>query len=117
MRLLQTHSHTSERLGCEAGKNTKKSNWRKTQENAGALTRQTTVRTLPQTASVAGGARRRKAIEGKRGRYYKGNQRQDPPADRQRGRGRKRKSENQHGMERWHNAQSREEGKYLAENA
>ena len=54
---------------------------------AGAIIRETTAQTPPRTASVRGGARRRKAIEGKRRRYGKGNQRQKPPADRQRGEG------------------------------
>ena len=83
MRLRKTHSHTSERLGYEARKNikkpiegkrrrydkanhrqkptadrqrggggeTKKGDWR----NAGAMIRDTNVKTLPRTASVAGG--------------------------------------------------------------
>ena len=88
MRLLKTHSHTSERLGYEARKNAKKS--RKTQ--ALRMIRQTTVNILPRTTSVAGGARRRKAIEGKRRRCDKGNQRQNPPADRQRGGGQDKKA-------------------------
>ena len=88
MRLLKTHSHTSERLGYEARKNAKKS--RKTQalrmirqttvnilprttsvaggrdgerrlkENAGAVTRETNVKTLPRTASVVGGKTKRR---------------------------------------------------------
>ena len=56
------------------------------------MIRQTTVKTLPRTASVAGGARRRKTIEGKNRRYDKGDQRQNPPADPQRGGGRDEKA-------------------------
>ena len=139
MRLLKTHSHTSERPGYEARKNAKK----EIEGNADTITRQTTRHNLPRTASVVGGARRRR-------RYGKTNHRQNPPAYRQRGGGgdtkkgklkentgaktRKTKvrtllrivsvagggetkGENQHEMERWHNPQSREGGKCLAKNA
>ena len=51
MRLLKTHSHNSERLGYEARKNAQKSDRR----NADTIIRQPTVKTLPRTASVAGG--------------------------------------------------------------
>ena len=89
MRLLKTHSHTSERLGYKARKTRRKAiegkrrrydkaNQRQTppvdrqrgggrreegsrlKENAGAVIRETNIKTLPRTASVAGGARRRK---------------------------------------------------------
>ena len=136
MRLLKTHSHTSERPGYEARKN------EVIEGNADTI-RQTTHQSLPRTANVAGGARRKR-------RYGKTNHRQNPPAYRQRGGGgdtkkgklkentgaktRKTKvrtllrivsvagggetkGENQHEMERWHNPQSREGGKCLAENA
>ena len=83
MRLLKTHSHTSERLGYEAApgrtrrKATEGKRWRyddshtsrgppacrrggrdeemRFKENAGAMIRETNVKTLPRTASVAGG--------------------------------------------------------------
>ena len=48
--------------------------------NADTIGRQTTRQNLPRTASVAGGARRKR-------RYGKTNHRQNPPAYRQRGRG------------------------------
>ena len=48
--------------------------------NADTITRQTTRQNLPRTASVVGGARRKR-------RYGKTNRRQNPPAYRQRGRG------------------------------
>ena len=59
MRLLKTHSHTSERLGYETRKNAKKV----IEGNANTIIRQTTVKTLPRTASVAGGARRRRRYD------------------------------------------------------
>ena len=78
MRLPKPHSHTSERLGYEARKNVKKINWRNTQD---AMIRQTTVQNLPADRQRGGGReRQRKAIERKRMRYDKGNQRQNPPA-------------------------------------
>ena len=51
MRLLKTHSHTSERPGYEARKNAKKV----IERNADTIRRQTTRQNLPRTASVAGG--------------------------------------------------------------
>ena len=51
MRLLKTHSHTSERLGYEARKHANKG----IEGNAVTIIRQTTVKNLPRTASVAGG--------------------------------------------------------------
>ena len=59
MWLLKTHSHTSERPGYEARKNAKKV----LQGNADTIRRQTTRQKLPRTTSVAGGARRKSAIE------------------------------------------------------
>ena len=50
MRLLETHSHTSERPGCEDRKNAKKV----IEGNADTI-RQTIRQNLPRTASVAGG--------------------------------------------------------------
>ena len=44
-------------------------------------------------------------------------QSQNPPAGYHRGGGGETKGENQHEMERWHNPQSREGGRFLAENA
>ena len=103
--------------------------------NADTVIRQTTVKNLPRTASVAGGARR------KRRQYDNTNYRKKTPAYRQRGGGGETKKgelkdntgaktrktkvktlpqativagggetrgENQHKMERWHNPQSRE---------
>ena len=51
MRLLKTHSHTSERPGYEARKARRKA----IEENAVTIIRQTTRQNLPRTASVAGG--------------------------------------------------------------
>ena len=76
MRLLKTHSHTSERPGYEARKNAKKV----IEGNADTIRRQTIRQNLPRTASVAGGARRKR-------RYGKTNHRQNPPAYRRRGGG------------------------------
>ena len=57
------------------------------------MIRKTTPKTLPRiTRSEWRAARRRTATEGKRRRYDKGNQRQNPPADRQRGGGRDEKA-------------------------
>jgi len=83
MRLLKTHSHTSERPGYEARKNAKKviegnadtirrqtirQNLPRTgsvavggRDEKGAMARPITVKTLPRIVGVAGGARRRKA--------------------------------------------------------
>ena len=51
MRLLKTHSHTSERPGYEDRKNAKKV----IEGNADTIRRQTIRQNLPRTASVAGG--------------------------------------------------------------
>ena len=115
MWLLKTHSHTSEcpgyearRPGYEARKNAKKV----LQGNADTIRRQTTRQKLPRTTSVAGGARRKSAIEnqppskpsrissawrggrdeerrieGEHRREDKGNQNQNPPAGYHRGQG------------------------------
>ena len=88
MRLLKTHSHTSERPGYEARKNAKKV----IEGNADTIRRQTIRQNLPRTASVAGGARRKR-------RYGKTNHRQNPPAYRQRcggGRGEEKRIEGKH---------------------
>ena len=76
MRLLKTHSHTSERPGYEARKNAKNV----IEGNADTIRRQTTRQNLPRTASVAGGTRRKR-------RNGKTNHRQNPPAYRQPGGG------------------------------
>ena len=74
MRLLKTHSHTSERPGYEARKNVKKviegnidtikppvktchvpPAWRGERDEKGAMARPTTVKTLLRTVSVAAG--------------------------------------------------------------
>ena len=88
MRLIKTHSHTSERLGYEARKNGKKvvegkrrcydkanhgqnppadrqrgggrDEERRLKENAGAIIRETNVKTFPRTASEAGGETKRR---------------------------------------------------------
>ena len=63
------------------------------------MIRQSTVKNLPRTVSVAGGLRRRKAVEGKRRRYDKGDQ--QSKTDRQRGGwGETKKGQHQHEMER-----------------
>ena len=51
MRLLKTHSHTSERPGYEARKNAKKV----IEGNADTIRRQSIRQNLPRTANVAGG--------------------------------------------------------------
>ena len=108
MRLLITHSHTSERPGYETRKNAKKSNWRKRRHYNKANYRQN----LPRTASVAWGGRdEERRIEGECRCYDKGNQRQNPPTGHHRDGGARWKGENQRGMERWHNSQSCEGGK------
>ena len=82
------------------------------------MARQTTVKTLPCTVSVAGGGRdEEKRIEGEHRREDKGNEIQNPPAGYHRGGGGETKGENKHEMERWHNPQSGEGGTYLAESA
>ena len=73
---LKTHSRTSERPGYEARKNAKT----RIEGNADTIRRQTTRQNLPRTASVAGGARRKR-------RYGRTNHRQNPPAYCQRGGG------------------------------
>ena len=56
MRLLKTHSYTSERPGYEARKNAKKV----IEGNADTIRRQTIRQNLPCTASVAGGGETKK---------------------------------------------------------
>ena len=58
MRLLKTHSHTSERPGYEARKNAKKV----IEGNADTIRRQAIRQNLPRTASVAGGGETKKAL-------------------------------------------------------
>ena len=58
MRLLKTHSHTSERPGYEARKNAKKV----IEGNVDTVRRQTIRQNLPRTASVAGGGETKKAL-------------------------------------------------------
>ena len=139
MPILKTHSHTSERSGYEARENGKKV----IERNADTIRRQTSRQNLPRTATLAVGARRKRRysktnhrqnpppyrtrgwggrneetqIEGEHRLKDKGNQNQKPPAGCHRGGGGETKGENQHEMERWHNQQSREGGKCLAENA
>ena len=141
MRLLKTHSHTSERPGYEARKMRRKV----IEGSAGTIIKQTTVKNLPRTASVAGGGQRKKGAVIRQTTVKK------TPANRHRGGGAETKkgelkentgaktretkvrtvpqativagmgetkSENHHEMERWHNPQqSREGGKCLTEKA
>ena len=109
MRLLKTHSHTSEWPGYEASKNAKKV----IEGIADTIRRQTIQQKLPRTASVAGGGRTKKVlwqdqppskpsrvssawrgrrdeegrIEGQHRREDKENQSQNPPAGYHRGGG------------------------------
>ena len=85
----------------------------------GAMIRQTTVKTLPRTASVAGGGR----DEGRRLKEKAGVMARETniktlprTKDRHRGGGRDEKAKTNTKW-RWHNPQSREGGKCLAENA
>ena len=65
-------------------------------DEKGAMIRQTIVKNHSRTTSVAGVERdKERRIEGERRRYDEGNQRQNPPAGRHRGRGPRRKGENQ----------------------
>ena len=79
------------------------------------MARQTTVETLPRTVSVAGGRDEERRIEGEH-RLIQGKPTSNPPAGYHRGGGARQKGENQHELERWHNPESREGGKYHAEN-
>ena len=139
MRLFKTHSHASERPGCEERKNGANNAIKR---NVHTMRKQTTHQKLPRTASVEGGWRRKR-------RYGETNHRQNPPAYRGRGGGvetkkgelkentvaKRRetkvkpllqativagggeaKGKNNHEMARCHNPRSREEGECLAEN-
>ena len=130
MRLLKTHSHTSERPGYEARKNAKKV----IEGNVDTVRRQTIRQNLPRTASVAGGGETKKALwqdqppskpsrvssawrggETKEGelkdntgaKTRKTKVKTHPQATIVAGGGETR-GEHQHKMERWHNPQSRE---------
>ena len=140
MQLLQTHPNTSERPGYEARKMRRKV----IEGSAGTIIKQTTVKNLPRTASVAGGGQRKKGAVIRQTTVKK------TPANRHRGGGAETKKgelkentgakarettvktlpqativagggetkgENQHEVERRHNPQSREGGRCLAENA
>ena len=128
MRLLKTHSHTSERPGYEARRNAKKViegnaytvRNQTTRQNLpriasvaggrdekGAMARPTTVKTRQRIVGVAGGARRRKANWSRTQARRQGKPKSNPPAGYHRGRGGEEEGENQHEMERWHNPQSR----------
>ena len=105
MRLLKTHSHTSERPGYEARKNAKKV----IEGNADTIRKQTIRPNLPRTASVAGGGETAR-------RYGKTNHRQNPPAYRRRGGGgdkRRKRTRNGKVVQ----PTVREGGRCLAENA
>ena len=133
MRLLKTHSHTSERPGYEARKNANKviegnadtirrkiirQNLPRTasvagggRDEKGAMARPTTVKTLPRIVGVAGGGDEGRRIGGQHRREDKENQSQNPPAGYHRGGRGETKGETQHEMKRWHNPQSREGGR------
>ena len=137
MRLLKTHSHTSERPGYEARKNVKKV----IERNADTIRRQTIRQNLPRTASVAGGETKKelwqdqppskpsrvssawRGGETKKGELSRtqarrqGKPKSKPSRSYHGGGGGETKGENQHEMERWHNPQPREGGRRLAENA
>ena len=145
MWLLKTHSHTSEcpgyearRPGYEARKNAKKV----VERNVDTIIRQTTRQNLPCTASVAVGARRKRRYGKTNHRQILPTYRQRGGGETKRTElkentgvktretkvktlpqativagGGETNGENQHEMERWHNPQSRERVKCLAENA
>ena len=81
------------------------------------MARPTTVKTLPRIVGVAGGVDEGRRIEGQHRREDKENQSQNPPTGYHRGGGGETIGETQHEMERWHNPQSREGRRCLAENA
>ena len=139
MRLLKTHSHTSERPGYEARKNAKKviqgnadtirrqtirQNLPRTasvagvRDEKGAMARPTTVKTHPRIVGVAGGGETKKGElkENTGAKTRKTKVKTLPQATIVAGAG-ETKGETQHEMERWHNPQSREEGRCRAENA
>ena len=130
MRLLKTHSHTSERPGYEARKNAKKviegnvdtirqticQNLPRTanvaggeRDEKGAMARPTTVKTLPRTVSVAGGRDEERRIEEHALRQGKptSNPSRRLPSWRL---DETKKAKTNTKMERWHNLQSREGG-------
>ena len=134
MRLLKTHSHTSEQPGYEARKNAKKSNGRKCRhynkanhpskpaayrqcgeggrDEKGAMARQTHVKALPRTVSVAGGGETEKSeLKENTGAKTRETKVKTLPQATIVAGGSETKGENQHEMERWHNPQSREGGK------
>ena len=73
------------------------------------MIRETNVKTLPRTVSVAEGEGEERRIEEHR-RKDKGNQHQKSSRKLQSWRGDETKGENQHEREMWHNPQSREGG-------
>ena len=105
MGLLKTHSHTSERPGCEGRKSAEKEIERNavniirppvknlprtasvagTRDEKGVMARQTTVKTLPRAVSGVGGEDDERRIE-EHMREDKRNQHQNPPAGYHRGR-------------------------------
>ena len=138
MRLLKTHSHTSERPGYEARKNAKKiieGNADTIRANhpskpaafrhctgGGETTRRygkTNHRQHPPAYRRRGGGGRdeERRIKVQHRREDKGNQSQTPPTGYHHDGGGETNDGNQHEMERWHNPQSREGGRCLAENA
>ena len=88
MRLLKTHSRTSERLGYEARKNAKKSNWRKRRHYTKANHRQKS----PAYHQRGGGGETKKGELKENTGAKKGNQSQNPPAGYHRGGGARQKS-------------------------
>ena len=81
-----------------------------------AMMRQTTVKNLPRAAPAGGGKTKKCNLKENAGATTRETNVKTPSAGRHRGRGSRRKGENQHEMERWHNPQSREEGTRLVEN-
>ena len=80
-------------------------------DEKGAMARQTTVKTLPRTVSVAGGGETKKGElkENTGAKTRKTKVKTLPQATIVAGGG-ETQGENQHGIERWHNPQSREGG-------
>ena len=129
MRLLKTHSHTSERPGHEARKNAKKviegiavtlrrqipvKNLPRTasvaggRDEKGAMARQTTVKTLPRTVSVAGGKTKKGELKNTDAKTREVNIKTLPQATIVAGGRDKRRKPTR--KELWHNPQSREGG-------
>ena len=82
------------------------------------MARPTTVKILPRIVSVAGGGETKKGeLKENTGASTRGTKVKSLPQATIVAGGRETKGENQHDIERWHNPQSRQGGKCLAENA